>query len=121
MAPPRRSPRGVTQRRSGYPPKVTDEEFIAEVQARAGLRTRADAERASRATLAILGEQLPDNVAGPAAAALPGQLGDQLWGPRARSRVSAAQAGRLSRGIAPGESSWPGDNTTINPDIDING
>ena len=101
---------------------MTDEEFISEVQARAGLCTRADAERASHATLAILGEQLPDNVAGPAAAALPEQLGDQLWGFRARSRVSAAQAGRLSRGIAPGESSWPGDNTvnntSLNPDID---
>lgn len=87
------------------------------MQTRAGLRTRAEAARASRAILAILGEQLPDSVAGPAAAALPGQLGDQLWGLRAHSRTSAAQAGRLSRGIAPGESSWPGDNTVAQPDI----
>jgi uncharacterized protein (DUF2267 family) len=90
---------------------VTDEEFITQVQARARLSSRADTEQAIRATLALLGEQLPDSVAGPAAAALPQRLGDYLWGQRPRSRVSAAQAGRLSRGIAPDESSWPGDST----------
>lgn len=97
---------------------MRDDEFISEVQSRAGLAARGDAERAVRATLAILGEQLPDSVAGPAAAALPEQLGDQLWGQRARPRATAAQAGRLSRGIARGEGSWPGDNTVADADID---
>ncbi|HET9256266.1 MAG TPA: DUF2267 domain-containing protein [Pseudonocardiaceae bacterium] len=91
---------------------MSDEEFISEVQSRAGLASREDAARVSRAVLAVLGERLPDSVAGPAAAALPEQLGDQLWGHRVRSRTSAAQAGRLSPGILPGESSWPGDTTT---------
>lgn len=97
---------------------MRDQEFIREVQVRAGLGSRSEAERASLATLAILGEQLPDGVAGAAAAALPERLGDQLWGHRARSRAGAAQAGRLSRGVADGESSWPGDHTTANADID---
>ena len=47
---------------------MRDEEFITEVQARAGLSARSDAERVTRATLAVLGEHLPDSVAGPAAA-----------------------------------------------------
>lgn len=90
---------------------MRDEDFITQVQSRAGLAARADAERATQALLAILGEQLPDSVAGPAAAALPEQLGAQLWGQRGRSRETAARAGRLSRGIAQGEGSWPGDNS----------
>ena len=97
---------------------MRDEDFITQVQTRAGLAARADAERATQATLAILGEQLPDSAAGPAAAALPERLGAQLWGPRERSRATAAQAGRLSRGIAPGEGSWPGDNTSADADLD---
>jgi uncharacterized protein (DUF2267 family) len=90
---------------------VRDQEFITEVQTRAGLDSRGDAERAILATLAVLGEQLPDSVAGAAAAALPERLGDQLWGCRSRSRAGAAQAGRLSRGVAQDEASWPGDDT----------
>ena len=97
---------------------MRDQDFITEVQARAGLTCRDDAERASLATLALLGEQLPDSVAGAAAAALPERLGDQLWGHRPRSRAGAAQAGRLSGGVAQGESSWPGDHTTADADID---
>lgn len=97
---------------------MRDEEFISEVQVRAGLDSRSDAERAVRATLTILGEQLPDNVAGSVAAALPERLGEQLWGPRSRSRVAAAQTGRLSRGVAEGEGSWPGDDTVADADID---
>jgi uncharacterized protein (DUF2267 family) len=97
---------------------VRDEEFISEVQARAGLSDRGDAERATHAALAILGEQLPDSVAGAVAAALPEWLGEHLWGQRARSCATAAQAGRLSRGIAPGEGSWPGDNTIAAADTD---
>ena len=97
---------------------MRDQEFITEVQIRAGLSSRDDAERASLAILAILGEQLPDGVAGAAAAALPERLGDQLWGHRPRSRAGAAQAGRLSRGVARGESSWPGDETNADVDID---
>lgn len=90
---------------------MRDEEFISEVQARAGLADRSDAQRAARATLMVLGEQLPDSVAGSVAAALPERLGEQVWGQRGRSRAAAAQAGRLSRGIAQGEASWPGDDT----------
>ncbi|MGH3886476.1 MAG: DUF2267 domain-containing protein [Pseudonocardiaceae bacterium] len=97
---------------------MRDEEFITEVQTRAGLSSRADAERVTRATLAILGEQLPDSVAGVVAAALPEQLGEQLWGRGARSQVTAAQAGRLSRGVEQDEASWPGD-TTSTPDAPL--
>ncbi|HSL08868.1 MAG TPA: DUF2267 domain-containing protein [Pseudonocardiaceae bacterium] len=97
---------------------MRDEEFITEVQIRAGLSTRAEAERVTRATLAILGEHLPDSVAGAVAAVLPEQLGEQLWGGRARSQATGAQAGRLSRGVDRGEGSWPGDNTSADADID---
>jgi uncharacterized protein (DUF2267 family) len=97
---------------------VRDEEFINEVQARAGLDVPSDTERAVRATLTVLGEQLPDSVAGPVAAALPERLGEQVWGRRVRSHATAAQAGRLSRGVAHGEGSWPGDNTVADADID---
>lgn len=98
--------------------QVRDEQFITEVQTRAGLHTRADAERVIHAMLAILGEHLPDSVAGAVAAALPEQLGEQLWSHKARSRVTGAQAGRLSRGVGQGEASWPGDNTSADTDID---
>ena len=97
---------------------MRDEEFISEVQVRADLDTRNEAERAISATLTILGEQLPDSVAGSVAAALPERLGQQLWASRARSAVVAAQAGRLSRGLAEGEGSWPGDDTVADADID---
>ncbi|MGH3811683.1 MAG: DUF2267 domain-containing protein [Pseudonocardiaceae bacterium] len=108
----------IAQRRLEQEDQVRDEEFITEVQTRAGLSTRADAERVTRATLAILGEHLPDSVAGAVAAALPEQLGEQLWGRRARSQATAAQAGRLSRGVEQGEGSWPGDNISADADID---
>ncbi len=97
---------------------MRDEEFITEVHSRTRLNTRADTERVIRATLAVLGEQLPDGVAGAAAAVLPEQLGAQLWRCGARSQVTAAQAGRLSRGVGLGEGSWPGDNTSADADID---
>jgi uncharacterized protein (DUF2267 family) len=95
-----------------------EEQFINDVQARTGLSSRSDAERAINAILEILGEQLPGNLIGPVAAALPERLGEQLWATRPRSRVTAAQAGRLSRGVARGEGSWPGDNTVADADID---
>jgi uncharacterized protein (DUF2267 family) len=97
---------------------VHDEEFISEVQARAGMKSRNDAERAIRAALTILSEQLSDEVAGSVAAVLPGSFGEHLRGPRSRSIVAAAQAGRLSRGVAEGEGSWPGDVTVADADID---
>lgn len=98
---------------------MRDQEFVSEVQARAGLGVTGDVERVIRATLAVLGEQLPDSMAGPVAAALPERLGEQLWGLRElRSHATAAQAGRLSRGVARGEGSWPGDNTVADADID---
>ncbi|MFY9806047.1 MAG: DUF2267 domain-containing protein [Pseudonocardiaceae bacterium] len=90
---------------------MRDEQFINEVQARARVDIRSDAERVIRATLTVLGEQLPDDVAGSVAAALPETLGEQLWGRDPRSRAAAAQSGRLSRGVAEGEASWPGDDT----------
>lgn len=90
---------------------MRDEEFINEVQVRAGVDDRSDVERTIRATLTVLSEQLPDNLAGAVAAALPQRLGEQLWGRTSRSRAAAAQAGRLSRGVAEGEGSWPGDDT----------
>ena len=96
---------------------MRDEEFLSEVQARTGLGVRADVDRTVRATLAVLGEQLPDDVAAAVAAALPERLGEQLWGQAARTRVSAAQAGRLSRGVEPDEGSWPGDSTSAGVDV----
>ncbi|MGH3773178.1 MAG: DUF2267 domain-containing protein [Pseudonocardiaceae bacterium] len=97
---------------------MRDKEFISEVQARAGLTARDEAERVTRATLAVLGEQLPDSVAGPVAAALPERLGEHVWAQRLRSRAAAAQAGRLSSGVARGEGSWLGDETIADADID---
>lgn len=100
---------------------MRDEEFISEVGARAGLEVRDDVVRAVRATLAVLGEQLPDGIAGAVAAALPEQLGAQLWDQgdcQPRSRATAAQAGRLSRGVARGEGSWPGDITLADADAE---
>jgi uncharacterized protein (DUF2267 family) len=97
---------------------MDEEQFISEIQTRAGLAARGDAERAAFATMMVLGEQLPDDLVGPVAAALPERLGEHLWGTRPRSRVTAAQAGRLSRGVARGEGSWPGDNTVADADID---
>ncbi|MGH3587174.1 MAG: DUF2267 domain-containing protein [Pseudonocardiaceae bacterium] len=97
---------------------MRDEEFITEVHSRVGPSTRADTERVIRATLTVLGEQLPDGVAGAAAAALPERLGEQLWRRGARSQTTAAQAGRLSRGVGRGEGSWPGDNTSADAGID---
>jgi uncharacterized protein (DUF2267 family) len=97
---------------------VRDEEFITAVHSRTGLSNRSDTERVVRATLEVLGEQLPDDVAGAAAAALPEQLGQQLWRRGGRSQATAAQAGRLSRGVELGEGSWPGDNTSAGVDID---
>lgn len=95
---------------------MSDEEFITQVQTRAGLGVRADAERVVTVTLAVLGEQLPDSIAGQAAAVLPERLGDQLWGHR-RSPTAAAQAGRLSRGVARDEGSWPGDSTRADAEV----
>lgn len=95
-----------------------EEQFVNEVQTRTGLTCRSDAEAVVYATLEILGEQLPGDLVGPVAAALPERLGEHLWGTRPRSRVTAAQAGRLSRGVARGEGSWPGDNTVADADID---
>ena len=97
---------------------MRDQEFISKVAWRAGFSDRRDAERAIQATLEALGEQLPDSVAASVAAALPERLGKQLWAQRVRSQATAAQAGRLSRGVARGEGSWPGDSTTADADID---
>jgi uncharacterized protein (DUF2267 family) len=97
---------------------VRDHEFISEVASRAGLSDREEAERVIRATLGTLGDQLPDSVAAAVAAALPEELGEHVWAQRVRSQATAAQAGRLSRGVARGEGSWPGDSTTANADID---
>lgn len=54
------------------------DEFIGQVQARARLASRGDAEAATRATLETLGERLPEGLAGNLAAQLPQEIGEHL-------------------------------------------
>lgn len=54
------------------------DEFIGQVQDRARLASRGDAERATRATLETLGERLPEGLAGNLAAQLPVEIGEHL-------------------------------------------
>ena len=54
------------------------DEFIGQVQARARLASRGEAERAVRATLETLGERLPDGLADNLAAQLPHEIGEHL-------------------------------------------
>lgn len=54
------------------------DEFIGQVQARAKLSSRGDAEAATRATLETLGERIPEGTAENLAAQLPHELGEHL-------------------------------------------
>jgi uncharacterized protein (DUF2267 family) len=54
------------------------DEFIGQVQQRAALRSRGDAERATRATLETLAERVPAGLATNLAAQLPVEIGEHL-------------------------------------------
>jgi uncharacterized protein (DUF2267 family) len=54
------------------------DEFIGQVQHRARLASRGDAERATRATLERLAERIADGAAGNLAAQLPREIGEHL-------------------------------------------
>ncbi|GAA3153995.1 hypothetical protein GCM10010466_51150 [Planomonospora alba] len=54
------------------------DEFIGQVQARARLAGRAEAERATRATLETLGERVSEGLADHLAAQLPHEIGENL-------------------------------------------
>jgi uncharacterized protein (DUF2267 family) len=54
------------------------DELIGQVQARARLGSRGDAERAVRATLETLGERLPEGLTDNLAAQLPPEIGEHL-------------------------------------------
>jgi uncharacterized protein (DUF2267 family) len=54
------------------------DEFIGQVQNRAHLSSRGDAERATRAVLETLGERIPEGLADNLAAPLPHEIGEHL-------------------------------------------
>lgn len=54
------------------------DQFIGQVQARARLGSRGDAERATRAVLETLGERIPEGLADNMAAQLPHEIGENL-------------------------------------------
>lgn len=54
------------------------DEFIGQVQHRARLASRGEAERACRATLETLGERIPEGLADNLAAQLPQEIGEHL-------------------------------------------
>jgi uncharacterized protein (DUF2267 family) len=54
------------------------DEFIGQVQARARLSSRGDAERAARSVLETLGERVPEGLADNLAAQLPHEIGEHL-------------------------------------------
>jgi uncharacterized protein (DUF2267 family) len=54
------------------------DEFIGQVQNRAHLSSRGDAERATRAVLETLGERIPEGLVGNLAAQLPHEIGEHL-------------------------------------------
>jgi uncharacterized protein (DUF2267 family) len=54
------------------------DEFIGQVQARARLSSRGDAERAVRSVLETLGERVPEGLADNLAAQLPHEIGEHL-------------------------------------------
>jgi|ERR671925_543550 uncharacterized protein (DUF2267 family) len=69
------------------------DEFIGQVQARARLASRGDAERAVRATLESLAERLSDGMADNLAAQLPHEIGEHL---RRKVTVGATAGERFS-------------------------
>jgi uncharacterized protein (DUF2267 family) len=58
--------------------EVQHDEFIGQVQARARLSSRGEAEAATRATLETLGERIPEGAAENLAAQLPPEIGEHL-------------------------------------------
>jgi uncharacterized protein (DUF2267 family) len=54
------------------------DDFIGQVQSRARLSSRGDAERATRAVLETLGERIPEGLADNLAAPLPQEIGEHL-------------------------------------------
>lgn len=54
------------------------DEFIGQVQHRAQLASRGEAEQATRATLETLGERIPEHLADNLASQLPIEIGDHL-------------------------------------------
>ncbi|RJL22729.1 DUF2267 domain-containing protein [Bailinhaonella thermotolerans] len=54
------------------------DEFIGQVQSRAHLASRGDAERATRATLETVGERIPEGLADNLASQLPHEIGEHL-------------------------------------------
>lgn len=54
------------------------DEFIGQVQHRARLASRGEAERATRATLETLGERIPEHLAEHLGAQLPQEIGEHL-------------------------------------------
>jgi uncharacterized protein (DUF2267 family) len=64
----------MVERRSG----MQHDEFIGQVQQRAKLPSRGDAERCTRATLETLGERVPEGMADNLAAQLPHEIGENL-------------------------------------------
>lgn len=57
---------------------VQHDEFIGQVQARARLGSRGDAERVTRAVLETLGERVPDGLTDNLASQLPREIGENL-------------------------------------------
>jgi uncharacterized protein (DUF2267 family) len=57
---------------------VQHDEFIGQVQSRARLGSRGDAERVTRAVLETLGERVPDGLADNLASQLPREIGEHL-------------------------------------------
>src|ERR687895_61986 len=54
------------------------DQFIGQVQARARLSSRGEAERATRSVLETLGERIPEGLADNLAAQLPTEVGEHL-------------------------------------------
>jgi uncharacterized protein (DUF2267 family) len=63
---------------AGGETEVHHDAFIGQVQARARLRSRGEAERATRAVLETLGDRIPEGLADNLAAQLPQEIGDHL-------------------------------------------
>ena len=71
------------------------DEFIGQVQSRARLSSRGDAERACRATLETLGERVPEGLADNLASQLPRGIGEHLK--RTEVYAGAATGERFGR------------------------
>ena len=70
---------------------MTHDEFVGEVQNRARLSSRGDAQRAIRATLETFAERLEEGAARTIAAQLPAEIGGYMTGDVAFERLSIDQ------------------------------